>query len=104
MNWPNIDIVRYEKKSVDADFVGERERKMEVSDDEKQKMLDQMVSGELEVQSLDKAHFLGLLDALARMFTARVFNCCDASGKKDKEWLTLSEVFVRVMKELAYKR
>jgi hypothetical protein len=69
--------------------------------DEKQSMLDQMARGELEVDALGKEQFLGLSDALSQMFASRVWNCVDATAKKDTEWRTLSSVFARVVRELS---
>jgi len=71
-----------------------------VSDEEKQTMLDEMVTKGLSVETMDRAHFLALLDALRRMYVARVMNCCDATAKTDPEWRTLSDVFDRIVKEL----
>lgn len=64
-------------------------------------MLDKMVDEGLhDVLDMDRERFLALLDALKRMFFSRVLNCCDASGRKDHEWATLSDVFQRALKEL----
>ena len=57
-----------------------------IPDHEKQAMLDKMVVEWLyDVLTMDRERFLALLDAQKRMFFARVWNCCDATGKKDHE-------------------
>ncbi len=70
-----------------------------ISDFEKQNMLDMMVEKGLDVDGLTEEQFDALLDALARMFDARIMNCVDATMKKDREWRTLSNVFLRVIRE-----
>ena len=74
-----------------------------VSDAEKQAMLDEMVEKGLSVDTMDEPHFLALLDALRRMYSARIMNCCDASARSDPEWRTLSIVFGRVIREFDRK-
>ena len=69
---------------------------MNIEDEEK--FLHAALSGDVDVQRLDESRFLGLLGLLERMFVARVMNCVDASGKKDKEWLALSAVFGRLLR------
>ena len=66
-------------------------------DEEKQRLLGEFCDGKLVVNELTDGDFVGLLDALRRMFNARVWNCVDASGKWDREWLTLSAVLSRVL-------
>ena len=68
-----------------------------MNDEEKQRLLGLFCDGKLVVNELTDGDFVGLLDALRRMFNARVWNCVDASGKWDREWLTLSDVFFRVL-------
>ncbi len=70
-----------------------------MNDEEKQAMLDEMCDKGLAVDELTEEQFDGFLDALARMFSARIMNCVDASGRKDREWGTLSGVFRRVIRE-----
>lgn len=67
-----------------------------MSDEEKQKMLDIFCAGKMDVDNLPTSDLIELLDALSRMFNARVLNCVDASAKWDREWLTLSSVLRRV--------
>ena len=71
-----------------------------MTDEEKQRLLEAFCDGKLVVNELTDGDFVGLLDALRRMFNARVWNCVDASGKWDREWLTLSAVFSRVLNML----
>lgn len=71
-----------------------------MNDEEKQRLLDEFCDGRLYVKGLTDGDFVGLLDALRRMFNARVWNCVDASGKWDKEWFALSAVFTRVLNML----
>ena len=71
-----------------------------MTDEEKQRLLDLFCDGKLVVNELTDGDFVGLIDALRRMFNARVWNCVDASGKWDREWLTLSGVFSRVLNML----
>ena len=58
-----------------------------------------MVAGELCIKALSENEFYGLLSGLTRMYFARVWNCCDASGRMDHEWSTLSDIFQRVCEE-----
>ena len=62
-------------------------------------MINKMVAGELCIQALSENEFYGLLSGLKRMYFARVWNCCDASGRMDHEWSTLSDIFQRVCEE-----
>lgn len=71
-----------------------------MTDEEKQRLLGLFCDGKLDVNGLTDGDFVGLLDALRRMFNARVWNCVDASGKWDREWLTLSDVLYRVLNML----
>ncbi len=75
-----------------------------ITDDQKQKMLSKMCDEGLCIRELTNEEFLALLNALERMFFARVMNCCDATGRKDHEWSTLSDVFGRALKELGNKQ
>ena len=72
---------------------------MYITDQEKQVMINKMVAGELCIQSLSENEFYGLLNGLMRMYSARIWNCCDASGKMDHEWSTLSDIFRRLCEE-----
>jgi len=74
-------------------------RREMISDVEKQNMLDMMVEKGLDVDGLNGEQFDALLDALARMYNARIMNCVDPTMKKDREWRTLSNVFRRVIRE-----
>ena len=70
-----------------------------MTDQEKQAMIDKMVAGELCIKTLSEDEFYGLLSGLRRMYFARVWNCCDASGRMDHEWSALSAIFRRVCEE-----
>ncbi len=73
-----------------------------MTDEEKQAMLDKMCAEGLhDVDTMSKERFIGLLDALGRMFRSRIWNCCDSTGYKDHEWSTLSAVCRRAIRELA---
>lgn len=74
-------------------------QEMYVTDQEKQGMINKMVAGELCIQKLSEDEFYGLLAGLMRMYSARVWNCCDASGKMDHEWSSLSDIFQRLCEE-----
>lgn len=71
-----------------------------MTDQEKQAMLDKMCDTGLDADELTSEQFLGLLDALSRMYCARIWNCVDATMRYDREWGTLSSVFRRVIREL----
>ena len=75
-----------------------------MNDQEKQAMIDKMVAGGLYIKGLSDEDFYGLLEGLTRMYFARVWNCCDASGKMDHEWSALSDIFQRVCEERGAKR
>lgn len=70
-----------------------------MTDQEKQVMINKMVAGVLCIQALSENEFYGLLSGLKRMYSARVWNCCDASGRMDYEWSALSDIFQRVCEE-----
>ena len=70
-----------------------------MTDKEKQVMINKMVAGELCIQALSENEFYELLSGLKRMYSARVWNCCDASGRMDHEWSSLSDIFQRVCEE-----
>ena len=57
-----------------------------------------------KAQRRAESDFYGLLEGLTRMYCARVWNCCDASGKMDHEWSALSDIFQRVCEERGVKR
>ena len=54
-----------------------------------------VLHGERNVFQLTEDEFSSVLKALVRVFFARVWNCVDATGRKDKEWLALSDIFQR---------
>ena len=70
-----------------------------MTDQEKQAMINKMVAGELCIKALSENEFYGLLSGLTRMYFARVWNCCDSSGRMDHEWSALSAIFQRVCEE-----
>lgn len=63
---------------------------------EKQKLIDNVLSGKIHIRELNENCFHELLDGLKRMYFARVMNCVDASAKWDHEWLVLSDIFQRI--------
>ena len=74
-----------------------------MSDTELQNLIDKVLHAELSVQDLSDGQFVALLGGLNRVFNARIFNCVDATGKKDKEWNALAEVFSRAKNSLCGK-
>lgn len=71
-----------------------------MSDEDKEKLMLAVLHREVEVDNLPRNDFVELLNALQRMYFARVWNCVDASAKNDPEWLALSAVFGRLYREL----
>lgn len=71
-----------------------------MSDEDKEKLMLAVLHREVEVDNLLRNDFVELLNALQRMYFARVWNCVDASAKNDPEWLALSDVFGRLYREL----
>ena len=71
-----------------------------LTDTQKQALLDKMCAeGIQDIPTMPEDTFIGLIDALRRMYASRILNCCDASGKNDKEWGTLSAIFARIYQE-----
>lgn len=56
-----------------------------------------VLHGERNVFQLTEDEFSSVLKVLVRVFFARVMNCVDATGRKDKEWLALSDIFQRAV-------
>lgn len=71
-----------------------------MTDKDKEALLWDVLARRKEVSALSRDEFMDLLDALQRMFFARVMNCVDASAKKDPEWMALSSVCKRAVTEL----
>lgn len=66
-----------------------------MKDEDLQKLLEGLVAGSVKIDDLADDEFAAVLIGLSRVYFARVFNCVDARGKKDLEWLMLSDVFAR---------
>ena len=64
-------------------------------------LLQDIWSGTVSIDSLDRDTFKQLLQTLQQVFCARVLNCVDGTGRYDKEWLALSGIFARVLKQMA---
>lgn len=71
-----------------------------MSDEDKEKLMLAVLHRGVGVDNLPRNDFVELLNALQRMYFARVCNHVDASGKNDPEWLALSDVFGRLYREL----
>lgn len=69
-----------------------------MDDNEKQKLVDGVLSRNVNVSELSDDDFIELLDGLKRIYFARAMNCVDATAKRDNEWLALSDVFDRLHK------
>ncbi len=67
-----------------------------MTDEEKQELIGNVLSGNVVVALLSESCFCELLDGLKRMYAARVLNCVDASTKWDMEWCALSAIFERI--------
>ena len=70
-------------------------------DNEKQELIDNVLSGKMAISKLSDCDFYELLDGLKRMYFARVLNCVDASAKWDTEWCVLSDIFQRICEIIA---
>ena len=66
---------------------------------EKQELIDNVLTGKIPIRELSENCFHELLDGLKRMYFARVMNCVDASAKWDQEWLVLSDIFQRICED-----
>ena len=75
-----------------------------MNDEDKQKLIEDFLHRRINPRALSRDDFIELLDGLKRMYFARVWNCCDASGKMDHEWSALSDIFQRVCEERGAKR
>ena len=62
----------------------------------KEKDIQKVLSGEVAVSELTDAEFNELIGDLKCMYCARVMNCVDGTGKSDKEWIALSNIFKRI--------
>ena len=76
---------------------------VDMSDHELQDLINKVLNLELSVHDLSDGQFITLLGGLSRVFNARIFNCVDATGKKDNEWNALAEVFLRAKSSLSRK-
>ena len=66
---------------------------------EKQKLIDNVLTRKIPIRELSENCFHELLDGLKRIYFARVMNCVDASAKWDQEWLVLSDIFQRICED-----
>ena len=66
-----------------------------MKDEDLQKLIEGLFAGSVKIDDLADDEFALVLMGLSRVYLARVLNCVDASGKKDREWLMLSDVFTR---------
>ena len=64
-------------------------------------LLEDIWSGTVSIDSLDRDTFKQLLQTLQQVFFVRVLNCIDGTGRYDKEWMALSGIFARVLKQMA---
>jgi len=71
-----------------------------MEDADKQKLVEDFLHRRVNPLALSRDDFIELLDGLKRMYSARVWNCVDATAKNDPEWGALSDVFQRALKEL----
>ena len=62
----------------------------------KEEDIQKVLSGEVAVSELTDAEFNELIGDLKCVYCARVMNCVDGTGKSDKEWIALSNIFKRV--------
>jgi len=66
-----------------------------MDDTKLQELVSEACEGKLFVKDLGRETFKELVGGLARMYSARVFNCVDATARYDKEWLMLSSLLLR---------
>lgn len=65
------------------------------------KLIDSFFNEEgFAVEKLPDDDFKGLLYGLSRVFSARVMNCADASGRYDREWRRLSCLLKEAFRKL----
>lgn len=75
-----------------------------MDDNELLELINNLFERKKFVSDLTDDQVIALVGGLDRLFNARVFNCVDASGKKDGEWLALSSLFGRVQHMLHNKK
>ena len=61
-----------------------------------EKLVSEVLKGEIKVSQLSDMNFMRLLEGLGKMYMARVMNCVDGTGKYDKEWTALAQIFTRI--------
>lgn len=71
-----------------------------MNEEERAKLVARFLAHELEVEKIEKAELAELLEGLAFMFYARVFNCVDPTGERDAEWGALGLLMERMKKEV----
>ena len=57
-----------------------------------QEELSKVMSGEKDVFQMSNGEFKDLLEGLSAMFFARIMNCIDPTGGKDREWGVLAAI------------
>ena len=67
-----------------------------VRDANSAQIFEALTHGDINLDDLAADKFDTLLRDLPRIYTARVMNCVDASGKNDREWNLLSRIFDRI--------
>ena len=68
-----------------------------------QRLVDGFFSeGGLAVADLPDGDFRSLLYGLSRVFSSRIMNCVDASGRYDREWGRLSGLLKEACRRLGY--
>lgn len=71
--------------------------------EELQNVIESLVTGRKYIRELDDSDFEEVIAGLARMYSARIFNCVDARGKSDDEWAMLSSAFGRISERFQTK-
>lgn len=61
-----------------------------------EKLVSEVLKGEIKVSQLSDMNFMRLLEGLGKMYMARVMNCVDGTGRYDKEWTALAQIFTRI--------
>lgn len=62
-----------------------------------------ILSGEVDIEKMDRDDFVEMLKYLSRMYFSRVISCVDRTGESDNEWTALSCIFSRVVEAITEK-
>lgn len=62
-----------------------------------------ILSGEVDIEKMDRDDFVEMLKYLSRMYFSRVISCVDGTGESDNEWTALSCIFSRVVEVITEK-